>query len=370
MSSGNTELHLLEKAGQALGVDPTASGERIVDAFSAIPNPSPLQKMARDVLVEGGTPDQRRRAIEKWRGDEGVVARALADTARATKGKGIRKVQAYEKWQRERAAVARREVAQAAAQGCATLYFATKLVELMARNHKPAVSKRVILNMKKNPRMFLDALKALKLIDPDGSEIVDKVISLELDPVFPSFPSRAKPVLRWEIRYVVEGRRGGVTDHSYIDPEKQHYYRFPSHVALGNEEWDDFLLSTILKRFNKNLSPLHDGLDQGVLIALATRIADLREGEVYYPESIREMERMIPKLVNHAALKRFKAAARMRAYRAKRAQTPQAQQPQPSRKEYMRRYRLENRDHLREKQKEYSQNWRRKKKVAVAASDG
>ncbi len=348
----NVELHLFEKAAEALGVEPTASWEQVCGAFARIENSSHLQQMARDVLL--GTPSTTRRLIlAAWHKppapmlDDGLQKLRDLPSSWQVFAEASKK----ERMEEQKTAFAS-ALSTAKEKQDVALYFVSSILGLHALKSVTR-SKRVWFGM--TDSIFMDLLKDCGLTDQDGFEEEEKVVGIEVEPYI--HPCSVK----YEIRFRTSGKRGGENDKT-IHNGKTGWRRKPVFFSFQNKAWTDLILSTILRRYkDKELSALGmvDCYDQHRMDLLGAHIGALEKEKEDYPETILEIQRIVYLLADQGTLKKMKAAERMRQWRANH---PKSASNKEDRNAYMREYRAKQKDTLREKQKGYTQKWRGKQK--------
>lgn len=352
----NVELHLFEKAAQTLSVEPDASAEQVQAAFAEIETPSPVQKMAEEILQ--GTPvTTRKLIIAAWHKKHtpslfDINMQRLHDEPRFE-----------DTWKKERlelrkAATKMETAALSAAKEkhAATIYFVYSILRLhsVRTNTQP---KRVWYNI--TDPIFMDLLMFAGLADPGGFEGDEKVVSIELEPHI------STTSVRYEVRYRTSGKRGGETEKT-INNGAAGWRRKPALLEFPDKSWTDLIFSSILKRYkDKDLSAgAGDLWGTTTMTTLGAQIMALEKEKIDYPRTIQEIERIVPLLADLDTLKKMKAADRMRRWRA--SHPDKSVPDKEARNKYMMEYRAKRRDTLRENQKEYTRKWREKQKEVAS----
>ena len=195
-----------------------------------------------------------------------------------------------------------------------------------------------------------------------GHEGDEKVTSIELEPHINSIGTSS---VRYEARYKISGKRGGVTEKT-VHNGGTGWRRKSVLFEFTNLAWTDDILSTVLKRHtDKTLSAQKTtGVDTQLTVPLlGSNLELLQKEKEIYPKTIKEVERIIYILADKASIKKMKAAERSRQWRANH---PTPSSDKEKRNAYMKEYRQKNKDALQKKQRAYTQKWRDKKTSKVS----
>lgn len=348
----NVDLHLFEKSAQVLGVAPTASWEQVQDALCRIENPSPIQKMAADVLMHAPVVT-RKLVLGAWHKKNKPD---ILETLRNIHIPASSPITPADGWKKEH--LQRRKAAfyLAKEKQAVTLFCVSDILGLYPmRSHSQ--SKRVWLVI--GDPLFMDMLKFLGLIDHEGFEGDEKVISIEIEPHLSSGS------VKYEARYKTSGKRGGQNEKTVNNGatgwrRKPVLFSFPA-------SWTDFVLAGILSRYKDKdlLNYRLDGVDKLDVDLICANMGALQKEKEIYPETCREIERIIYLLADKTAAKKMKAADRMRQWRADHPDNKSSSNKE-ERNAYMKDYRKKNKEAIQKKQREYTQKWRSKQNSPVA----
>lgn len=357
------EYHLFEKAAQALGVNALDTRIQIEAVFDLIAEPTPVQRMAADVLLS--TPLVTRAAI---------LQRVNAQRREQKMIELINKINLFDLEQHrgrfqqtnknEFMALLRAKFQAALDEQSEFDFYVNSIFQYPLKSITK--SRRVIITAK--DFLFIDMLKFLGLADEDGFEDDEKVIQLEIEPDLSS-------PMQYEVRYVTSGKRGGektkpVTELITSESSKWKWRR-QNKMFTFPESWSDFVLSSILNEYTDYAISSNQIFSVGDPRRCADDflIAHLRQlqekWKTHYPLTIREITRILHLRMDTQSVRKMKAAERSRQWRADHPKQPIGEEERLKRNAYMRDYRKKNRAELQENQRAYTQKWRKKKREST-----